>query len=237
MPRLLGDIGTLCFSEWNVRDGSLRSHDARAGRGRDRQPRRGCTPPQHAGRHGEPQGYGARSALALQALRSLGAKAETHRCGFVVRRGPEAYPGRSLRGRAGRLGRVREPDRRAHRDRARRPRAHPRRADSGRFLAVPYFWLFGRDEADVAITVHPRLVVSTVETACDAACAGMGLTRAFSYHVEAAVEAGILATVLDAYRPPALPISFVYGAGRFLPIKVRAFLDFASPRLKARLAK
>ena len=101
----------------------------------------------------------------------------------------------------------------------------------------PYSWRFVRDEADVAITVQPRLVVSTVETACDAARASIGLTRAFSYHVEAAVEAGILATVLDAYRPPALPISFVYGAGRFLPIKVRAFLDFASPRLKARLAK
>ena len=32
----------------------------------------------------------------------------------------------------------------------------------------------------------------------------------------------------------ALPVSLVYTAGRFLPIKVRAFLDFAAPRLKAR---
>jgi DNA-binding transcriptional LysR family regulator len=98
-------------------------------------------------------------------------------------------------------------------------------------------WTFVRDHADVSIPVHPRLVVSSVDAACDAARAGIGLTRAFSYHVASSIEAGTLSTVLDEYRPAPLPISFVYGAGRFLPIKLRAFLDFAAPRLKARLTK
>jgi DNA-binding transcriptional LysR family regulator len=101
---------------------------------------------------------------------------------------------------------------------------------------APDQWKFTSDKTEIAVAVHPRLVVSTVETACDAACAGIGLARAFSYHVAKAVEAGILTTVLDDHRPASLPINFVYGAGRFLPIKLRAFLDFASPRLKARLA-
>jgi DNA-binding transcriptional LysR family regulator len=103
------------------------------------------------------------------------------------------------------------------------------------FLA-PAVWSFMRDGTEIAVTVRPRLVVSNVESACDAARAGIGLTRAFSYHVAAAVEAGTLTTVLDAFRPATLPISFVYAAGRFLPIKLRAFLDFAAPRLKQRLA-
>jgi DNA-binding transcriptional LysR family regulator len=89
----------------------------------------------------------------------------------------------------------------------------------------------------MAITIRPRLVVSNVEAACDAARAGIGLTRAFSYHVASSIEAGTLTTVLDEYRPAPLPVSFVYLAGRFLPIKLRAFLDFASPRLKARLSR
>jgi DNA-binding transcriptional LysR family regulator len=93
-----------------------------------------------------------------------------------------------------------------------------------------------RDGARVPITVEPRFVVSGVEVACDAARAGSGLTRAFCYHVKPSVAEGALVTVLDAFRPPALPISLVYGAGRFLPIKLRAFLDFAAPRLKTRLA-
>ena len=41
-----------------------------------------------------------------------------------------------------------------------------------------------------------------------------------------------MTTVLDEFQPPAVPINLVYVADRFLPIKVRAFLDFAAPRLK-----
>jgi DNA-binding transcriptional LysR family regulator len=101
---------------------------------------------------------------------------------------------------------------------------------------APDVWTFGRGQADKAITIRPRLVVSNVEAGCDAARAGTGLTRAFSYHVASSIEAGTLTTVLDEYRPAPLPVSFVYPAGRFLPIKLRAFLDFASPRLKACLS-
>ncbi len=46
----------------------------------------------------------------------------------------------------------------------------------------------------------------------------------------------MLTTVLDDYQPAPLQVSLVYAAGRFLPIKQRALLDFAAPRLKARLA-
>jgi DNA-binding transcriptional LysR family regulator len=94
-------------------------------------------------------------------------------------------------------------------------------------------WTFARGQADI----RPRLVVSNVEAACGAARAGIGLTIAFSYHVASSIEAGTLTTVLDEYRPAPVPVSFVYPAGRFLPIKLRAFLDFASPRLKARLSR
>jgi DNA-binding transcriptional LysR family regulator len=97
-------------------------------------------------------------------------------------------------------------------------------------------WMFGSEKTEIAVTVRPRLLVSSAEAACDAARAGVGFARAFSYHVEPFVEAGTLVTVLDAYRPPPLPLSFVYRAGRFLPLKLRAFLDFAAPRLKMRLS-
>jgi DNA-binding transcriptional LysR family regulator len=46
-----------------------------------------------------------------------------------------------------------------------------------------------------------------------------------------------LTTVLDEVQPAPLPINLVYAANRFLPIKVRAFLDFAAPRLKRILAQ
>lgn len=101
---------------------------------------------------------------------------------------------------------------------------------------APDVWTFVRDGDRIAVAVEPRLVVSGVEVACDAARAGSGLTRAFCYHVNPSVAEGTLVRVLDAFRPPPLPIQLVYGGGRFLPVKVRAFVDFAAPRLKARLA-
>jgi DNA-binding transcriptional LysR family regulator len=102
------------------------------------------------------------------------------------------------------------------------------------FLA-PDVWTFVRDGSDIAVPVHSRLVVGSVESACDAARAGIGITGVFSYNVAAALEAGALVTLLDEFQPAPLPVSLVYTAGRFLPLKLRAFLDFAAPRLKARL--
>jgi DNA-binding transcriptional LysR family regulator len=41
--------------------------------------------------------------------------------------------------------------------------------------------------------------------------------------------------VLADYEPPAWPVSLIYAAQGRLPIKLRAFLDFAAPR-RAQLA-
>ena len=100
----------------------------------------------------------------------------------------------------------------------------------------PDVWKFVRDGTDLAVMVQPRLVVSNVHVGCDAARAGIGLTLAFSYQVKASIEEGTLTTVLDEFQPETLPVNFIYTAGRFMPIKLCAFLDFAAPRLKARLA-
>ena len=100
----------------------------------------------------------------------------------------------------------------------------------------PDVWMFVRGKSSVAVQVHSRLVVGSVEAACDAARAGIGITTAFSFHVKVALDAGTLTTLLDDFQPRSRPVSLVYPADRFLPIKVRAFLDFAAPLLKTRLA-
>jgi DNA-binding transcriptional LysR family regulator len=93
-------------------------------------------------------------------------------------------------------------------------------------------WTFVREKTNIAVQVHARLAVGNVEAACDAACAGVGITSAFSYHIQAALERGALTTLLDEFQPAPLPVHLVYTANRFLPIKVRAFLNFAAPLLK-----
>jgi DNA-binding transcriptional LysR family regulator len=98
-------------------------------------------------------------------------------------------------------------------------------------------WRFVRDKTEIIVSVQPRLFVSLVEAACDAARAGIGIARVFSHHVAASIKAGTLVTVLDDFEPTPLPVNLLYTAGRFLPIKVRAFLDVAAPRLKAQLER
>lgn len=103
-------------------------------------------------------------------------------------------------------------------------------------IQLPNIWVFKRDQTQYAVPVRSRLVVSNLESACDGARAGIGIAVAFSYHVAESIKAGELVPLLQDFQPPALPVSFVYSPNRFMPAKLRAFLDFALPRLKARLA-
>jgi DNA-binding transcriptional LysR family regulator len=85
------------------------------------------------------------------------------------------------------------------------------------------------------VRVHSRLAVNTAESAIEGAIAGVGLTRVLSYQVADAVEAGKLVVVLKKFEAEPSPISLVYVQERRLTAKLRAFLDFATPRLRERL--
>jgi DNA-binding transcriptional LysR family regulator len=103
-------------------------------------------------------------------------------------------------------------------------------------IATSNLWVFATDRSEVAVPMRPKLIVNNSETAIDAAIAGAGVTRVLSYQIERAVKAGKLMSVLKRFEPESLPISLVYTNQRRLPLKVRAFLDFAAPRLRARLS-
>lgn len=81
-----------------------------------------------------------------------------------------------------------------------------------------------------------RLAVNTAEAALDAAIAGVGVTRVLSYQAAAAIAAGSLEVLLTKHEPAALPVHLLHTSRMHLPLKLRAFLDFATPRLRERLA-
>jgi len=56
-----------------------------------------------------------------------------------------------------------------------------------------------------------------------------------SYLVEDLLRSRSLVTLLEAYEPSPMPVSVVYPSQRQVPLKLRAFLDFAVPRLRKRL--
>ncbi len=104
-------------------------------------------------------------------------------------------------------------------------------------LASPEAWTFVTRKGDVSVAVHSRLIVNTAEAAVDAAIADLGVTRVLSYQAANAIRAGKLVTVLQEFEPAPWPVSLVFAGQRLLPQKLRAFLDFAAPRLRAELSR
>ena len=104
-------------------------------------------------------------------------------------------------------------------------------------LMAPSVWHFAKGKGDVKVNIHSRLVVNTAEAAIDAAIAGVGVTRVLSYQIADALSRGALAIALEKFEPEPMPVSLVHAGGRLLPIKLRAFLDFAAPRLRASLGQ
>ncbi len=103
-------------------------------------------------------------------------------------------------------------------------------------LASADEWSFTTGSTQTRVTVHSRLVVNTAEAAVDAAVAGLGLTRVLSYQAEPARRAQQLAVVLEKFEPGPTPVNLVFDGQQRIALKLRAFLDFAAPRLRAGLS-
>jgi DNA-binding transcriptional LysR family regulator len=93
-------------------------------------------------------------------------------------------------------------------------------------------WTFAGRPAQVS--VRPLLRTNQFNVAIDAVVNGLGCGQFLSYQVEALVAARKARRVLEAFEPPAVPIQIVYPHARFLSPNVRAFVDFAVPRLRGR---
>ena len=96
-------------------------------------------------------------------------------------------------------------------------------------------WRFREAGVDTSVLIHPRLTVSTAEAAVDAAVAGLGVTCVLSYQVESALRGRALMLILESFEPAPLPVNFLHASQGRLPLKLRALLDFATPRLRGRL--
>jgi DNA-binding transcriptional LysR family regulator len=123
-------------------------------------------------------------------------------------------------------------------------RGHPQTPDQLRdhdCIAInpvhsPNAWRFRKGNREFLVSIQSRLCVNTSEAAVIAAIAGAGLTRVMSYKMDAARRAGTLDLVLESFELEPLPIAIVYSPRKPVPLKLRVFLDWVTPRLKARLA-
>lgn len=108
---------------------------------------------------------------------------------------------------------------------------------------LPNSWTFlPLPGSTVPRTVHltPRLVTNSTRGAVASAVGGRGVARLFSYQVAEQVQQGELEVVLPGDEDPPVPVHVMTPHGRLAVPRVRAFMDFATPRLRkdfARLAR
>ncbi len=91
----------------------------------------------------------------------------------------------------------------------------------------PSDWSFWQAGVEKRVAIEPRYTTNNADAALAYAEQGGGITRALSYQAWDGLHAGRLRLVLPAFEPPPLPVQCVYPSARFLPLKVRAFIDLA----------
>jgi DNA-binding transcriptional LysR family regulator len=83
------------------------------------------------------------------------------------------------------------------------------------------------------VRVKPRLMVNADEAAVNAAVDGEGIVRIMSYKIDREVRDGRLVVLLPEAEPARLPVHLVVPESLLAIAKVRAFVDFAAPRLRS----
>lgn len=100
-------------------------------------------------------------------------------------------------------------------------------------------WQFApprRGKRAQSVTLRPRLTVNTIDAAIATAIAGHGVARLLSYQVADAVSAGKLVVILQDHETQPRPIHLITPRANLASTKVRALMDHAAPRLRARFA-
>lgn len=88
-------------------------------------------------------------------------------------------------------------------------------------------WRFHKDERDYLLKVHGLVSFNEGRGRVEAAILGLGITQTTNYHVKNELRDGVLQEILaDWMSPNRLEVGLLYKKGKYLPARVRAFIDF-----------
>lgn len=87
-------------------------------------------------------------------------------------------------------------------------------------------WRFRIKDKWITPAIRPQLVANNGDVLCRAAIEGLGIVALPSFILGSAIAAGSLRLLLPGFPMPEQPIQAIYPAGRPLPQRLRAFVDF-----------
>ncbi len=96
-------------------------------------------------------------------------------------------------------------------------------------------WRFGAGRKPQQVAVKSVLVSNQIDAAIQACLMGTGFGCFLDYHVLDYIHSGALLRILPAFESEAIPASIVYPSSRQQSPNVRSFVEFAQPRLRAKL--
>ncbi len=96
-------------------------------------------------------------------------------------------------------------------------------------------WTFAAEGARNTVPTRGRIRTNHIAAGVEACAAGLGYGCFLQYQVAELVEQGRLKVVLERFEPPSLPVSFVFANARLASLRLRALLDFLTPRISLAL--
>ena len=93
-------------------------------------------------------------------------------------------------------------------------------------------WLFQVEGRPAPVAVRSRLSANNGDALMAAAAAGMGIALQPDFIVAPFLAAGTVEAILESFAPPPLGIHVLLPSNRYLPYRVRVFIDFLAARLQ-----
>lgn len=94
-------------------------------------------------------------------------------------------------------------------------------------------WPFQENGTLIHQAIDACMITNQVQVAVLACVHGIGVARLLHYQVADELADGRLIRLLREFELPDVPIQMVYPHSRLLPLRVRTFIDWMSPRLSA----
>jgi DNA-binding transcriptional LysR family regulator len=99
-------------------------------------------------------------------------------------------------------------------------------------------WKLSRAGIRYEVPIHSPLAIDNADALLSCACAGLGIVLFADWFVTPALRSGALVPILSDYQvePRGTPINVLYQSRSYVPLKVRAFIDFYSAKAAQRFA-
>jgi DNA-binding transcriptional LysR family regulator len=97
-------------------------------------------------------------------------------------------------------------------------------------------WHYQREGKPIVGEPRSRFASNSTGASIKAVLQGVGITRLPLFQIAEHLRSGALVPILEEFARPPVPVSLAYAEQGMIPLKLRAFLNYMTPRLRAVLA-